>query len=110
MTYPLNISAGTQNTPHAAQGGMSRRTLITASQQRLIHTLIHKTSETQETVWPEFFVEPVNPHFDTISQHAASAIIDYLKKIQMTESMMRKFTRNETQQIEWEMSDRHGRI
>ena len=108
MSGPLNISAGTKQTPHASQGGQSRRLMITGGQQRLIHMLIAKTSETQETVWAEFFVEPVNPHFDTISQHAASAIIDYLKKIQMTESMMRKFTRNETQQIEWEMSDRHG--
>ena len=72
--------------------------------------LIDKTSETPETVWTEFFVEPVNPHFDTISAHAASAIINYLKKIQMTESAMRKFTRNETQQIEWEMSDKHGSV
>jgi hypothetical protein len=107
---PLNISAGTKNTPHPAQGGNARRLLITGSQQRLIHMLIAKTSETQETVWAEFFVEKVNPHFDTISQHAASAIINYLKKIQMTESMMRKAMRTEDQQIAWEMSDNHGSV
>ena len=108
MTYPLNISAGTQHTPHAGDSSGGRRMLISGSQQRLIHMLIDKTSETPETVWAEFFIEPVNPHFDTISAHAASAIITYLKKIQMTESMMRKFSRTENQQIEWEMSDKHG--
>jgi len=107
---PLNISAGTKHTPNPAQGGTSRRLLISGSQQRMIHMLIDKTSETQETVWAEFFVERVNPHFDTISQHAASAIIDYLKKIQMTESMMRKMLRTEDQQIAWEMSDNHGSV
>lgn len=108
MTYPLNISAGTQHTPHSGDSSGGRRMLISGSQQRLIHMLIDKTSETPETVWAEFFIEPVNPHFDTISAHAASAIITYLKKIQMTESMMRKFSRTENQQIEWEMSDKHG--
>ncbi len=105
MTYPLNISAGTQNTPHAGDSSGSRRMLISGAQQRLIHVLIDKTSETAETVWAEFFTEPLNHHFDTISAHAASAIINYLKKIQMAESMMRKMMRTENQQIEWEMSD-----
>lgn len=108
MTYLLNISAGTQNTPHAGDNAGSRRMLISGAQQRLIHMLIDKTSETPETVWAEFFIEPINHHFDTISQHAAGAIINYLKKIQMTESMMRKMVRTENQQIEWEMSNNHG--
>ena len=106
MTRPFNLRPGAPAITYAGtaiRGGAV--TPISGTQQRLIHLLLNKTREVPEHVWNEHFEEPFNHHFDTISMDAANAIIGYLKRIEMTQSMMRKFQRTEAQQIAWEMGE-----
>jgi len=106
MSRPINLRAGAPAITYAGEairGG--KVTPISGTQQRTIHLLLNKTREIPEHVWSEHFEEPFNHHFDTISMAAASAVIGYLKRIEMTQSMMRKFQRTEAQQIAWEMGE-----
>jgi len=106
MTGLINLRAGAPAITYAGdsiRGG--RVTPITGTQQRTIHFLLNKTKEVPEHVWNEHFEEPFDIKFDNISMNAASAVIGYLKRIDMTQSMMRKFQRTEAQQIAWEMGE-----
>lgn len=106
MTRPFNLRPGAPAITYPSEGIRGGRvTPITGTQQRTIHLLLDKTGEVPENVWVEHFEEPFNHHFDTISMSAASAVIGYLKRIEMTQSMMRKFQRTEAQQIAWEMGE-----